>query len=204
MKNIIKLSPFAGALFIAAIAMLGPVMCPADPPGAPPATPPLQNRGMRPMPDPQAAPPAPAPSALSQPAAIKADAVNYIVRVEWKDAQGRTNFLQVVTVEGSFKMNTAQRYSVKINNAEVPVIITFNGRLTVLGPEKGQLDLLLGKKEPFVTGASAEGRTSSPVSSYQYCDLGLNSTVVVTFGKPLVIQTDENGEVTLLVKREEN
>lgn len=153
---------------------------------------------------PPAAPSAPTPSTVSQPAVIKADAVNYSVRVQWKDAQETTNLLQVVTVEGDFKMNTAQRHSVKINNSDVPVIITLSGHLTVLSPEKGQLYLLLGKKEPFVTGTSVAGRTNAPVSSYQYCDMGLNSTVVVTFGKPLVIQTDENGEVSLLVKREEN
>ena len=184
MKNKINLkSPVAGSLLNAAIAMLYTVTCQAVS---------------------LATPPAPTPSTSSQPAVIKANAVNYIVRVQWKDAQGITNILQVVTVEGEFKMNTAQRHSVKINNSDVPVIITLSGRLTVLSPEKGQIYLLLGKKEPFVTGAIGAGRTNSPVSSYQYCDLGLNSTVVVTFGKPLVIQTDENGEVSLLVKREEN
>jgi hypothetical protein len=33
--------------------------------------------------------------------------------------------------------------------------------------------------------------------------VGLQSTFAVTFGKPLVIQTDDNGEVTLLVIRGE-
>jgi hypothetical protein len=34
--------------------------------------------------------------------------------------------------------------------------------------------------------------------------VGLDSTFVVKFGKPVVIQTDENGEITVLVKRIEN
>jgi len=181
--------------------MLCTITCPATSLDALPTNTPWQKRAIQ---DPQAAQPAPAPSTVSQPAVIKADAVNYIVRVQWKDAQGTTNLLQVVTVEGDFKMNTAKRHAVKINNSDVPVIITFSGHLTVLNPEKGQLYLLLGKKEPFVTGAIGAGRTNAPVSSYQYCDMGLNSTVVVTFGKPLVIQTDENGEVSLLVQREDN
>jgi len=184
MKNKINLkSPVAGSLLTAVIAMLCAVTCQADPP---------------------AMPPAPTPSTLSQPAVTKAEAVNYIICVQWKDAKGTTNLLQVVTVEGEFKMNVTQRYSAKINDSDVPVIITLSGRLAVLSPEKGRLDLLLGKKEPFMTTTRGTGRTNAPVSSYQYCDVGLNSTVVVTFGKPLVIQTDENGEVSLLVKREGN
>ena len=89
MKNKINLkSSVSGSLLQAAIAMLCAITCQADPP---------------------AAPSAPIPSTLPQPAVIKADAINYIVRVQWKDAQGITNLLQVVTVEGEFKMNTAQR-----------------------------------------------------------------------------------------------
>jgi hypothetical protein len=65
--------------------------------------------------------------------------------------------------------------------------------------------LWLARKVPFVTGAIATGGKNAPVSSsYQYCSLGLNSNFVVTFGKPLVVQADENGEVSILVKREEN
>lgn len=144
------------------------------------------------------------PSTLSQPATIKADAVNYTVRVQWKDATGTTNLLKVMTTGGEFKMDTIQPHSVKINNSDVPVIVTLTGRLTVLSPEKGQIYLVLGKKMPIVVSTSGTGRTNSPVSSCQYCDFGLKSTVVITFGKQLVIQADENGEVSLLVKREEN
>ena len=52
------------------------------------------------------------PSTLSQPATIKADAVNYTVRVQWKDATGTTNLHQVMTTEGEFKMDTIQPHSV--------------------------------------------------------------------------------------------
>jgi hypothetical protein len=34
--------------------------------------------------------------------------------------------------------------------------------------------------------------------------VGLQSTFIITFGKPLAIQTDDNGTVSILVKREEN
>ena len=184
MKNKINLkSSVAGSLLKAAIAMLCTVTCQADPP---------------------AAPPAPTPSTLSQPAVTKAEAVNYIVSVQWKDAKGTTNLLQVVTAEGEFKMDTVQLHSVKINNSDIPVIVTLSGRLTVLSPEKGRLYLTLGKRVPIVTSASVTRGTNSPAYSYQYIDVGLNSNFVVTFGKPLVIQADENGEVSLLVKREES
>lgn len=184
MKNKINLkSLIAGSLLQAAIAMLGAITCQADPP---------------------AALPAPTPSTLSQPAVTKAEAVNYIVRVQWMDAKGVTNLFQIITIEGEFKMDAIQPHSVKINNSDVPVIVTLSGRLTVLSPEKGRIYLALGKKMPIVVSTSGAGRTNAPVSSYQYCDFGLKSTVMVTFGKPLVIQADENGEVSLLVKREGN
>ena len=35
-------------------------------------------------------------------------------------------------------------------------------------------------------------------------NVGLQSTFVVKFGKPVVIQTDENGEISVLVKRIED
>jgi hypothetical protein len=34
--------------------------------------------------------------------------------------------------------------------------------------------------------------------------VGLNSTFVVTFGEPLVIQVDDSGKVSILVARAEN
>jgi hypothetical protein len=34
--------------------------------------------------------------------------------------------------------------------------------------------------------------------------VGLQSTFIVTFGKPAVIQNDENGQITALVKRMKN
>jgi len=185
MQNKINLkSVAAGSLLKATIAMLCTVTCQAEPP---------------------AMPPAPTPATLSQPAVIKAEAVNYVVRVQWMDAKGTTNFLQIVTIEGDFKTDAIQPYSVKIGNSDVPVMVTLNGHLTMLSPEKGRLHLLFSQKVPHATSASGVGGTNSPSSySYQYISVGLNSDFVVTFGKPLVIQADENGEVSVLVKREEN
>jgi hypothetical protein len=81
--------------------------------------------------------------------------------------------------------------------------VKVSGRLTELSPEKGQLQLFLGRTVPYVTSTySGSGGGSS--SSYSQLSVGLNSNFAVTFGKPLVIQSDDNGEVILLVKRMED
>ena len=121
-------------------------------------------------------------------------AVNYVIRVEWKDAKKGTNTLQIVTTESSFQLDTVSGM-VKINNADVPTTVKVSGQLAELSPEKGRLQLFLGRTVPYVTS------NSGPGSSYSQLSVGLNSNFVVTFGKSLVIQADDNGEVTLLVKR---
>ncbi len=42
------------------------------------------------------------------------------------------------------------------------------------------------------------------MSSWSQMNVGLESTFVVTFGKTAVIQSDENGEISVLVKRVED
>ena len=135
-----------------------------------------------------------------QPSMPSKPAVNYVIRVEWKDAKRGTNALQIVTIEGSFQLDTVSG-AVKVNNADVPTTVKLSGSLVELNPEKGRLQLFLGRTVPYVTGSfSGPGGGSS----YSQLSVGLNSNFVVTFGKPLVIQADDNGEVTLLVKRMED
>jgi hypothetical protein len=124
-------------------------------------------------------------------------AVNYLIRVEWKDAKKGTNALQIVTTEGSFQLDTISG-AVKINNSDVPTTVKLSGSLAELSPDKGRLQLFLGRTVPYVT-STFSGPGSG--SSYSQLSVGLNSNFVVTFGKPLLIQADDNGEVTLLVKR---
>ena len=140
----------------------------------------------------QGAPPA-------APAATR-DSVNYVVRVQWKDARGITNHLQVLTTDGTFSLDTMQP-GVKINDADVPATLRLKGTLNVLSPEKGRLELFLGRTVPYVTSTSTGPGGKS--SSYQQLQVGLSSSFVVTFGKPLVIQSDANEEVSILVRREE-
>jgi hypothetical protein len=156
-------------------------------PGAPPMT----------LPRPAAPPPPMAPVAMPA-----RPPVNYLVRVEWKEPKGEPKSLEVVTTEGRVQLDTLQKNSVKINNNDVPVTLRFNGTLTALNDEKGRLQLFLGRTVPYVTGTSGSGLDTR--SSYQQMSVGLDSSFIVTFGKPLVIQTDENGQITVLVKRVED
>ncbi|HEV2437413.1 MAG TPA: hypothetical protein VG077_15585 [Verrucomicrobiae bacterium] len=125
--------------------------------------------------------------------------VNYLIRVEWKEPKGDPKFLEVLTTEGNFDLNTIQKTSVKINNNDVPVTLKFSGTLTDLNEAKGRLQLFLGRTVPYVTGTYGSGAGTS--SSYSQLSVGLQSTFIVTFGKLLVIQNDENGQISVLVKR---
>lgn len=152
-----------------------------------------------PPPPPQRALPQRAmPPGMQQPLPDK-PAVNYVIRVEWKDAKKGTNALQIVTCEGSFELNTVSG-AVKINNSEVPTTVKLSGSLVELNPEKGRLQLFLGRTVPYVT-STYTGSGGGNNSSYSQLSVGLNSSFVVTFGKPLLIQADDNGEVSILVKR---
>lgn len=149
----------------------------------------------------QAAPPIASPSGSPSPTVTK-DAVNYTIRVEWKDAKKDASSIQLETTEGQFELNTLSG-TTKINDSDVPNTIKLNGTLTELNQEKGRLALFLGRTVPYVTGTFA-GSGSGRSSSYSQLSVGLQSTFIVTFGKPLIIQTDDNGTVSILVKREEN
>ena len=140
----------------------------------------------------------PASPAPGQPARTK-DTGNYLIRVEWKDAKKEIKSLELLTTEGQISYDGLQKNSVKINDNEVPVTLKLTGTLHVLDEEKGRLDLYLGRTVPYVT--SSYGSGSSRSSSYSQMSVGLQSAFIVTFGKPVVIQNDDNGTITVLVKR---
>lgn len=128
---------------------------------------------------------------------------NYLLQVEWK-TKGETNAVKVLTTEGQFNLDSILANKVKINNNEIPITLRLSGTLTVLSPDtKGQLTLFLGRTVPYVTGVST-GPSGTTTSSYQQMQAGLNSTYIVTFGKPLLIQSDNHEEVTILVSRQED
>ena len=142
-------------------------------------------------------PPSAPPAAPAAPPAVKE--ANYLVRVEWKEPKGDPKFLEVLTTEGRFDLNTIQKNSVKINNNEVPITLKFSGTLKELNDSKGRLQLFLGRTVPYVTGTSGSGPNAA--SSYSQLSVGLDSTFIVKFDKPIVIQNDESGEISVLVKR---
>jgi len=127
---------------------------------------------------------------------------NYAIQVQWKSSKAETNTLTLLTTEGQFTLDAVQTNRVKINHNEIPVTLRFSGTLTVLSPEKGRLTLFLGRSVPYVTGVNVGGGATS--STYQQMQVGLSSTYIVTFGKPLVIQSDDSEQVTLVVTRLED
>ena len=147
---------------------------------------------------PQLPPPQQPPGAPPAIAAARSP-VNYLVRVEWKEPKSDPKFLEILTTEGAFELNTIQKNSVKINNNDIPVTLKLSGTLNALNDEKGRLQLFLGRTVPYVTGTAGFGSSTS--ASYQQMNVGLESTFMVQFGKPIIVQTDENGQISILVKR---
>jgi hypothetical protein len=146
-------------------------------------------------------PPPPSASAPLAPPAFT-NTSNFAIQVQWRTSRAETNSLKLLTTEGQFSLDSVQTNRVKINNNEIPVTLRFSGALMVMSPEKGRLNLFLGRTVPYVTGVNvASGSTSS---TYQQMQTGLNATYIVTFGKPIVIQSDGNEEITLLVTKLED
>ena len=149
-----------------------------------------------------ALPPAGAPSVASPPTTSTNEPANYVISVQWKDTKLGNSFVQVMTAEGPFNLDALEHSTMKINGPDIPTTLKLSGTLTLLGPEKGRLKLFIGRTVPYMTGTShGPGGTTS--SSYQQLSVGMDSTFIVTFGKPLVIQGDENGQISILVKRDE-
>lgn len=140
--------------------------------------------------------PVPASPPPAAPTVAAKDLANYLIRVEWKEPKGEAKTLEVLTAEGNFSLDGLQKNSVKINNNDVPVTFRCNGGITAFNDEKGRLQLFLGRTVPYVTGTMGNGS-----SSYSQMSVGLSSTFNVTFGKPTTIQSDENGQIVVLVKR---
>jgi hypothetical protein len=162
------------------VILLLSVVCEADPPIAP----------------------LPAPLPPSQPTVAK-ESVNYTIRVEWQDSKKGASSLQLVTGEGNFELNTVSG-AVKINDSDIPNTVKLTGSIRELNKEKGRLQLFLGRTFPYVTSTYASGPGGAKSSNYSQLSVGLESTFTVTFGKPLTIQTDDNGTVSILVKRDDN
>jgi hypothetical protein len=90
---------------------------------------------------------------------------------------------------------------VKINNSDMPITLNLDGDLELLSPDKARLRIFLGRTLPYVTGTITGAPGAGNYQQTQQLQLGLDSNVVITFGKPLVIQADEREKITLTVKR---
>jgi hypothetical protein len=143
-------------------------------------------------------PPPTMPGAPPAVAPVK-EPVNYLIRVEWKEPKADLKFLELLTTEGNFELDTIQKTSVKINSNDIPGTLKFSGSLNALSDEQARLQLYLGRTVPYVTGTYGNGPMGS--SSYSQLSVGLQSTFIVSFGKAVVIQNDESGQISVLVKR---
>lgn len=137
------------------------------------------------------------------PAAPEKEPVNYLVTVKWSDVKAGTNFLQVLTTPGTFNLNAIQS-SVRIDKNDVPTTVTFKGSLSEINADKVNMQVFLGRTVPYVTSTYSSGGPGTTSSSYQQMQVGLDLRFMVTLGKPVIIQSDQNGEVTLSVKQQEN
>jgi hypothetical protein len=163
------------------IALTAYSQAPNPPPGAPNVMPPG------------------APSA----ATIERDSVNYLIRVEWKVPNGEPKFLEVLSTEGQFDLNTIEKNPVKINGNDVPTTLKFSGSINAIGSDKARVRLFLGRTVPYITSTTTGSVGSGSMSSYQQMQVGLNSTFNVKFGKSVVVQNDENGQISVLVKKQD-
>ena len=123
--------------------------------------------------------------------------VNYVLHVDWRSQKNGTNFLQLITTEGTFKLDASQGSTAKVGDAEVPITARIEGTLKAVNSEQGQLQLFLGRTVPYEIHSGGTPGTTS----IQQRQEGLNSTFIITFGKPVLIQKDENGEISVLVER---
>ncbi len=149
-----------------------------------------------------ALPPAGARSVTSPPTMSTNEPANYVISVQWKDTKLGNIFVQMMTAEGPFNLDAFEHNTMKIKGPDIPTTLKLSGSLALLSPEKGRLKLFIGRTVPYMTDASP-GPGGTSTSSYQQLSVGLDSTFIVTFGKPLVIQGDENGQISILVKRDQ-
>jgi len=134
--------------------------------------------------------PAVPPSEPAHSAALERDAVNYLVRVEWKAPNSESKFLEVLTTEGQFNLNTIEKNPVKIDGNDVPTTLRFTGTINPIGVDRARVKLFLGRTVPYITSTS---KGLGGTSSYQQMQVGLDSSFIIKFGKSVVVQNDDYG-----------
>jgi hypothetical protein len=160
---------------------------------------------------PQPPPPIPArplPARVSQPGlspeALSPRAIlpktNYRIRVEIKEGKDAPVEISVVTSEGKVRTQMVSPKRTIIDDREVPSTLDLTATLNPLGEDKCQLTLFLGRTLPYVTG-KVPGPEGKSMSQYQQMQLGLDTTVILQVGKPLVIQSDPTQQIKVTLEK---
>jgi len=190
---------------------------PATPPNTPSPRPPGEVGTLHPVPALSPELPAPPVNVLPSPGrnvralrplaslADPADAppkpkVNYRIHLEIKEGKESPMEISVVASEGKVRSQMINPKRVVIDDREIPSTLEFTATLSPLEADRCQLNLFLGRSLPYVTGKSTGpgGQTSS---QYQQMHLGLDTTVILQVGKPLVIQSDSTQQVKVTLER---
>jgi len=125
---------------------------------------------------------------------------NYRIRLEIKEGKEAPMEISVVTADGRVKADIMNPKRLVIDEREVPSTVKFTGTLSVLSSDKCQFNLFLGRTIPYVTGTHKEpdGKTTS---QYQQMQVGLETTVILEVGKPLVVQSDTIQQVKVTLEK---
>ena len=171
-----------------------PSLLPAPPPPPAPARPPAPMLPSAPV---------RAPRPGFQPEAVvrrpELPKTNYRLRVEIKEGKDAPVEISVVTSEGKVRTQVMNPKRTVIDEREVPSTLELTATLNPLEEDKCQLSLSLGRTVPYVTG-----RMMTPgggVPQYQQMQLGLDTTVILQVGKPLVIQSDPTQQIKVTLEK---
>jgi hypothetical protein len=183
-------------LVLILIAVSGTALAQPQPPAAPQvpvAAPPQPTRlgPARPV-----APREPG-EAVSRPAAPKA---NYRLRVEIKEGKDAPTEIAVVTSEGRVRLQMPGLKRTVIDDQELPSPMDLTATLQPLEEDKCQVAFFLGRTFPYVTGRNITAGGKG-VSQYQQMQLGLETTVILQVGKPLVVQSDPSQQVKITLDK---
>jgi hypothetical protein len=134
------------------------------------------------------------------PARTAPSPANYRLRVELKDGTNAPMEICVVTSVGRVKTQMVNPKRTVIDEREVLSTIDLTANLSPLEGNKCQLTLFLGRTVPYETGrVTGPGGKSTP--QYQQMQLGLDTTVVLQVGQPLIVQSDPTQQIKVTLER---
>ena len=126
--------------------------------------------------------------------------VNYRLRLEIKEGKEALIEISVVSSQGKIRAQMMNPKRTLIDDREVPSTMDFTASLSPLEGDRCQVTLFLGRSIPYVTSRST-GPEGKGVSQYQQMQVGLDTTVILKVGKPLVIESDPTQQVQLTLEK---